>query len=73
MLDHIQIIARFKDQLMNPDLTEGERDALQHRITWLEMLHRPKPTYKPTNGTDILLEALKDPNYRCTPNSLLNN
>jgi hypothetical protein len=71
MTDWIDIVSRFERQLDNPDLTNGERECLEHRIRWITLLHRPKPTYHPSNGTDILLEAHKDPSYRCTPASML--
>ena len=66
-----EIVSKFERQLDNSDLTTGERDALKHRIKWITMLHREKPSYQPTKATDPVYEALTNPNYRGTPASLL--
>ncbi|CAM3750091.1 hypothetical protein [Mesobacillus zeae] len=73
MIDHIEIIKRLEQQNALIDTTEAQREANLFRIQWLTWLHRDKPTYHPSNGTDFLLEAHKNPNYRCTPRSLLEN
>jgi len=73
MTDHLEMIERLERQNMNPDLPKSQREANELRIQWLGWLHRDKPVHKPTNGTDVILEACKDPNYRCTPRLMLQN
>lgn len=71
MIDHKDIIERLEQQNNWIDTTEAQREANKMRISWLNWLHKEKPQTKPTNATDILMEAHKQPNYRCTPRSLL--
>ena len=55
MIDHIEIIKRLEQQNALIDTTEAQREANFFRIQWLTWLHRDKPTYHPSNGTDFLL------------------
>lgn len=71
MTDQNEIIERLKQQNNQADTTDAQREANKWRISFLEALHQEKPQTSPTNATDILLEAHKQSNYRCTPRSLL--
>lgn len=71
MTDFNEIIERMEQQNSLVDTTDAQREANRFRIQWLNWLHRDKPAYEPTKATDMLLEAHKQPGYRCTPRSLL--
>ena len=71
MIDHKDIIERLEQQNSWVDTTEAQRQANKWRISFLKAVHKEKPQTSPTNATDILLEAHKQPGYRCTPRSLL--
>lgn len=70
MTDHKQIIERLKQQNMNPDLPQSQREANEHRITWLEILHREKPAKTKTVFYDAVQQRLAH-GYSISPNSLL--
>lgn len=73
MINHLEMIERLKQQNMNPDTTEAQREANIFRCEWLERLHRDKPIYQPTIATDPVYEALTNPHFRGTVASLLTN
>lgn len=73
MTDYVQMIEQLKRQNDLPDTTQAQREANNFRIQWLILLHQEKPSYTPTNATDVLYECLKNPDYRCTPAYLLNS
>lgn len=70
MTDWKEVVSKFESQLDNPDLTQGERDALKHRIQWITLLNRQKPTMTETVFYDAVQQRLAH-GYSLTPNSLL--
>jgi hypothetical protein len=71
MTDWKTIVSRFERQLDNPDLTDGERAAIEHRIKWIEMLNRQKPSRTETTFCDPVYARLTEDGYSLTPASLL--
>ncbi|WP_456273836.1 hypothetical protein [Bacillus sp. AK031] len=71
MTDHKQIIERLKQQNMNPDLPQSQREANEHRITWLEILHKEKHSKTKTVYYDAVQQRLAH-GYSVRPASLLN-
>lgn len=70
MTDHKQMIERLKQQNMNPDLPQAQREANELRIKWLEILHREKPSKNETVFYDAIQQRLVH-GYSITPASLL--
>jgi len=70
MLDHLQVIERLKQQNMNPDLPQAQREANELRIQWIKMLHREKPSTTQTVFYDAVQKRLIH-GYSITPASLL--
>jgi hypothetical protein len=70
MTDWKTIVARFERQLDNPDLTNGERAAIEHRIKWITMLNRGKPSRTQSTFLDPVQQRLAH-GYSITPASLL--
>lgn len=70
MNDHLQIIERLEIQNMNPDISQGQRDANEHRIQWLKILHKEKPAKTKTVFYDAIRNRLEH-GYSITPASLL--
>ena len=70
MNDWKKIIERLNEQKMNPDLTEGEIEALEHRAKWIEILHREKPEKTKTVFYDAIQQRLEH-GYSITTASLL--
>jgi hypothetical protein len=70
MTDHKQIIERLKQQNMNPDLPQSQREANELRCMWLEILHREKPSKTKTVFYDAVQQRLAH-GYSITPNGLL--
>jgi hypothetical protein len=72
MTDHKQIIEHLKQQNMNPDLPQSQREANEHRITWLEILHMEKPSKTKTVYYDAVQQRLAH-GYSVSPASLLHD
>jgi hypothetical protein len=70
MTDWKTIVSRFELQLDNPDLTNGERAAIEHRIKWITLLNREKPSTAPTVYYDAVQQRLAH-GYSISPNGLL--
>lgn len=82
LLDLEQTIQQLKDENVLTSTVKEQREcnewmiqSFSHSIKALEKRKRMlmNGSYEPTNATDILMEAIKDPNYRCMPALLLAN
>jgi len=71
MTDWKAIVSRFERELDNPDLTNGERAALEHRIQWITMLNKQKPIRTDTIFCDPIYARLTEDGYSLTPAHLL--
>ena len=72
MMDAEQFIKRLEAQNKLPDTTEAQREANAYRIKYIKLINRPNKTPKePYVRLDPVSERLKDPNFTCTPSSLL--
>lgn len=71
MMNYKEMVARLEYENALIDTTDAQREVNTWRIKWLEALHRDKPAYEPTNSTDVILEVLKQPGFRFSPNFLL--
>lgn len=71
MMDAEQFIKRLEAQNELPDTTEAQREANAYRIRHIELINRPKTPKEPYVRLDPVFERLKDPNFTCTPNRLL--
>jgi hypothetical protein len=70
MTEYQQIIDRLKQQNMNPDLPQAQREANELRCKWLEILHREKPAKVKTVFYDAVQQRLAH-GYSISPTSLL--
>jgi hypothetical protein len=71
MMDYQKMIKKLEEENERFDTTEGQRDANKWRIHQLKLLNRPKSPETPYVRLDPISESLRDPDFRCTPSSLL--
>ncbi|MEH7035634.1 hypothetical protein V7054_26120 [Priestia megaterium] len=71
MTDYLQTIERLKQQNMNPDLPQSQREANELRIQWLTWLNKEKPAKVETTFLDPIQGRLTTYGYSYTPASLL--
>ena len=71
MNDYKQIIEQLKQQNMNPDLPQSQREANELRIQWLTWLNRDKPAKTEMTFLDPVHGRLTTHGYAFTPASLL--
>ncbi|MBV7505649.1 hypothetical protein KW850_10315 [Bacillus sp. sid0103] len=72
MTDYKQIIEQLKQQNMNPNTSESQREANSFRVKWLEMLHKEKPAPTKIVFYDAVQQRLAH-GYSITPNKLLHD
>ncbi|WP_312096088.1 hypothetical protein [Niallia sp.] len=70
MTDWKEVVSKFERQLDNPDLTNGEREAIEHRIKWITLLNKEKPPVSKTTFYDAVQHRLAH-GYSISPASLL--
>lgn len=71
MMDYQKMIKKLEEENERFDTSEGQREANLHRIKQLKWLNRPKSPETPYVRLDPVSERLRDPDFRCTPSSLL--
>ncbi|SSS88045.1 Uncharacterised protein [Acinetobacter baumannii] len=65
------LIQKLLAQNKLPDTTEAQRSANLHRIQWIGLMNRPKQPAEPYVRLDVVSERLRDPNFTCAPESIL--
>lgn len=71
MMDYEKVIRALEDENKRVDTTEWQRSANLHRIQWIRLMNRPKQPAEPYVSLDLVSERLKNPEFTCRPNSLL--
>lgn len=71
MMDYEKVIRALEDENKRVDTTEWQRSANLHRIKWIRLMNRPKQPVEPYVRLDVVSERLRDPDFRCTPESIL--
>jgi hypothetical protein len=72
MAEYKEIIKQLEAQNALPDTTNAQRECNNHRISWLNRLHKAKPSTTETVFYDAVQQRLAH-GYSITPNALLHD
>lgn len=70
-MDYEKYIERLKDENTRIDVTDAQREANEWRIKIIKLMNRTPSPDSPYVRLDPITERIRNPQYRNTPNMLL--